>query len=252
MILSVDGVSFSYPSSKVLEDVSFEVGSGDMVAILGPNGVGKSTLLRCIGGLLRPGSGEVLVDGSDTGPMSTRDRSRLIASVTQEEQRARVKVSESVLLGRMPHISFNASPYDEVVARRCISLMGIDHLADKFTDEISGGEYRMVQVARALAQKPRVLLLDEPTSNLDLCNQYAVMQKVRDVIRANDMAAVAVMHDINLALRFADRVLMVKGGRIAYAGDVSTVDGGSVEDVYGIKAYVEEVHGFRTVVPYNG
>jgi len=249
MKLDVCGVSFSYPSRQILEDITFEVTQGQIVAILGPNGVGKSTLLSCISRTANAFSGDVNIDDTDIKSLSRRDLAKLVAVVAQSNDTSHLKVFESVLLGRRPNVVMDASSRDLIITKRVIELMGIEHLSMKYMDEISGGECQLVRIARAITQEPKLLLLDEPTSNLDISNQYQVMETVRKVVKNNDMAAIIVIHDLNLAMRFADRFILVKGGRIHSAGDVSVITPDSLREVYGIDAYVETVKGIPSVIP---
>lgn len=249
MRISVDGISFEYPSKKVLEGVTFDVAPGEMVAILGPNGVGKSTLLSCISRAISPSEGRVEIDGVDTSGLSRRDLAKLVSVVSQGSDAPHTKVFESVLLGRRPNVVLDASDKDLIITERVIALMELEHLSMKYMDEVSGGEGQLVRIARAIAQQPKVLLLDEPTSNLDISNQYKVMDTVKNVVAGNGMAAIIVIHDLNLALRFADRFILVKGGRIHSAGDISVITPESLREVYGIDAYVESVNGIPCIIP---
>jgi len=249
MKLAVDGITFSYPSRKVLDDVSFRVERGQIVAILGPNGVGKTTLMSCISRMINPGSGSVTIDGEDTSGLSRRELAKKVAIVIQGDERSRIRVFESVLLGRRPNVILDASEDDMIITERAIDVLGIKDLSLKYVDELSGGEAQMVRIARAFAQQPKVLLLDEPTSNLDISNQYRVLETVVRLVKSNDMAAIMVIHDLNLAIRFADRFIMMKGGRIHSAGDMSVITPESLREVYGIEAYVEEVRGIPSIIP---
>jgi len=252
MILEVGGVSFAYRSSKILDDVSLNVGPGEIASVMGPNGVGKSTLVKCIDAILRDYEGTLLVDGEDVRSMSSRERASRIAYVTQESAGSRMRVFESVLLGRKPYITMDATAKDLVITERIIDLMGIGDIAMEYMDEISGGQRQLVHIARSIAQEPSLLLLDEPTNNLDLKNQYESLDVIRRVAKANGIAVVMVIHDINLALRFSDTFIMMKEGRIAYAGGPEVVNSGSIKDVYGMDALVESVRGCRMVVPMVG
>jgi len=249
MKLDVCGVSFSYPSRKILEDITFDVSRGQMVAILGPNGVGKSTLMSCISRNANTFTGDVNIDDTNIRTLSRRNLAKLVAVVSQSNDTSHLKVFESVLLGRRPNVVMDASAKDLVITKKVIELMQLDDLSMKYMDEISGGECQLVRIARALAQEPKVLLLDEPTSNLDISNQYRVMNTLNKVVKNNDMAAVIVIHDLNLALRFADRFILIKGGRIHSAGDISVITPDSLREVYGIEAYVETVNGIPSIIP---
>ncbi len=208
MILAVEGLEFGYNSHPVLKDVRFEVCRGELFAILGNNGAGKSTLLRCLNRILTPRAGAILIDGEDLAALTRLDVARRVGYVAQRHESTRVTVFDAVLLGRRPHIRWDATEKDMAVVRGVLAALGLEEFSLRYLDELSGGELQKVIIARALAQEPRVLLLDEPTSNLDLRNQYEVLRIVKQAARERDIAAVVVMHDINLAMRFADRFLL--------------------------------------------
>jgi len=207
MILSVDGIEFSYNGRPVLRDIKFSVNRGEVLSILGNNGAGKTTLLRCINRILKPKRGTVLIDGNDLFSLSSREIARRVGYAAQRHEGGRITVFDAVLLGRKPHIGWEASEKDLEIVREVLASLSLEDLSLRYLDELSGGELQRVIIARALAQEPRVLLLDEPTSSLDLKNQYEVMKIVKDAAEERRIAVVLVMHDLNLALRFADRFL---------------------------------------------
>ncbi|MDW5563159.1 MAG: ABC transporter ATP-binding protein [Methanomassiliicoccus sp.] len=248
MMLDVDGVGFKYRSVPVLDNVTFSAGKAEVVSILGPNGVGKTTLLKCMNGILKAKDGTVLVDEEDLGRMSKLDVAKRIGYVAQRGDSGRVTVFESVLLGRKPHIRWDISKKDVQLAGKMIDLLGLTPIAMSYVQEISGGEFQKVQIARALVQEPKVLLLDEPTSNLDLSNQCRIMSSVRDMVKMNGISAIMTMHDLNLAIRYSDRFILLRGGRIYAAGGVEVLTPEAIEDVYGISVFVEVIRGQPTVV----
>ncbi|MDR3206685.1 MAG: ABC transporter ATP-binding protein, partial [Candidatus Methanoplasma sp.] len=204
MHLDVDGVCFSYRGVRALDDVSFKAEKGEVVALLGPNGAGKTTLLKCLNRILEPGGGAVAVDGVDMHGLSLRGAAKQMGYVAQRGETSRTTVFDAVLLGRRPYIEWGVGENDLRITERILKTTGLDRMALRYIDEISGGEYQMVQIARALAQQPKVLLMDEPTSSLDIANQHMVMRLVRNVVKRNDMVAVITMHDLNLAVRYSD------------------------------------------------
>ncbi|UAL08077.1 MAG: ABC transporter ATP-binding protein [Candidatus Methanogranum gryphiswaldense] len=249
MFFKVDGMEFSYKSEKVLEDISFEIERKEMVALLGPNGVGKTTLMKCINRILKPSCGSVLLEGLDLTDTDRRTISRNVGYVSQRGETSRLTVFDSILLGRRPHIEWDATEKDISITSRVIHLMELDHLSLKYVDEISGGEYQLVQIARAIVQQPRVILLDEPTSNLDLSNQHMIMHMVSNLVSCNDMAAVMTIHDLNLAIRHSDKFILMKDGRIFAAGDKGIITPENIKRVYNIDAYVDEIRGYPRVMP---
>jgi len=249
MFFKVDGIEFSYKSEKVLEDISFEIERGEMVALLGPNGVGKTTLMKCINRILKPSCGSVLLEGLDLTDTDRRTISKNVGYVSQRGETSRLTVFDSILLGRRPHIEWDATEKDISITSRVIHLMELDHLSLKYVDEISGGEYQLVQIARAIVQQPRVILLDEPTSNLDLSNQHMIMHMVSNLVTCNNMAAIMTIHDLNLAIRHSDKFILMKNGRIFVAGDKGIITPENIKRVYNIDAYVDEIRGYPMVMP---
>lgn len=249
MRFDVEGIEFSYSSDPTISGVSMSVGDGDVVSILGPNGVGKTTFLKCLNGILHPGLGTAVIDGRDLVGMSARETAREIGYVAQRGEVSRITVFESVLLGRRPHIVADTTQADLRLTGRVIEMMGLQSLSSRYVDELSGGQYQLVQIARAFAQHTKVILFDEPTSSLDPNNQYHVMGLIRNVVKANGMAAVMVVHDLNLAIRFSDRFVLMKGGRVFAAGGKEVITPENIREVYGMDVYVEEIHGITVVVP---
>ena len=249
MKLRISDISFSYDSEDTISGITFEAGEGEMVSILGPNGVGKSTLLKCIDDIQRPASGTVEIDGMSTRGMTRSEISKTIGYVPQDQYRSGSTVFDSVLIGRKPHIGSDVTDRDVRLVSRIIDAMGLSHISQRKVDEISGGEYQMVQIARALAQGPKVLLLDEPTSNLDLRNEYEILHMIAHIVRENSMTAVMTNHDLNLALRFSDRFILMKDGRIFAAGGPEIITPENIRSVYGIEVSVGEVDGHKVVVP---
>ena len=246
----VDNISFAYRNKKVLVDISFTVEKDDVVSILGPNGVGKTTLIKCISKVLTPASGAVFMEGVDLHQMSKRDIAKNIGYVAQKSETSKTTVFDSVLLGRRPHFEWDITQKDVRLAGRVIHLLGLDDLALKYVDEISGGEYQLVQIARVLVQQPRVILLDEPTSSLDLSNQHMIMHLIRNIVKKNHMAAIMIIHDLNLAIRHSDKFVLMKQGMVYAAGGHEVITPENIKVVYNIDAYVERVRGIPVVIPH--
>lgn len=250
MSLEANDIVFSYARNRrVLEGVSASVLPGSFLAILGVNGCGKSTLLSCMNDLLKPAQGTVLLDGREIAEISRGERAEKMALVAQHNHAGRLAVYDAVLLGRKPHVKGAPSEDDLRVVDEVIAELGLGPYALRYVDELSGGEYQKVILARAFAQQTGVLLLDEPTNNLDPANQQEVMKVVRRAVDKRCLAAAAVLHDVNLALRYCDRFLMMKGGKVAVQGGPEVVTEESVELVYGMEADVIEHNGRRIVVP---
>ncbi|NNJ62027.1 MAG: ABC transporter ATP-binding protein [Dactylosporangium sp.] len=249
MMLSVAGLSFSYPSRPVLRDVDFDLSAGDFLAVLGVNGAGKSTLLKCVNRILNPGAGVVLVQGEPAARLSRRELARRIGYVAQRQATGGTTVFDAVLLGRKPHIQWEASRKDLEVVQRALETLELEEYALRYTDELSGGEQQKVVIARALAQEPRVLLLDEPTSSLDLKNQLEVARIIRRVATQQRIGAVVSVHDLNLAIRFANKFLLLKDGEVFAAGGLEVMTPETIESVYSVPVAIQRFAGVPVVVP---
>lgn len=249
MNLSVRDLAFSYSAAPVLRGVSFDVARGECVAVLGDNGAGKSTLLKCVNRLLTAQAGSIAIEGEDVGRLKGAQLARMVGYVPQNLAFSDSTVFDAVLMGRRPYIRWEAAEKDLEIVADLLDSMHLAHLALRRVNELSGGERQKVAIARALAQQPRVLLFDEPTSSLDIRNQIDVVNMIRMVATENDLSAIVTMHDLNLALRFADRFLMLKDGVICAAGDKGVVTPETIRVVYGLEAAVGEVAGHPVVVP---
>lgn len=249
MILSVNNVRFSYKSRPVLNRVSFGLKKNELLAILGPNGVGKTTLLKCINAILKPQGGAILIEEKDLLSLSRMEIARDIAYVAQRNEAGRLTAFDAILLGRRPHIRWKIGTVDLKKADAIIRTFGLEDLALRYLDEMSGGELQKVSIARALVQEPAVLLLDEPTSSLDLRNQQEILETIRHIVTGHGMAGVMTMHDLNSALRFADKVLFMRNGEIYSASAKAEVTPEVVEAVYGLPVTIENVRGHPVVMP---
>ena len=249
MILDIQGLVFSYNSHPVLDEVRFSLRAGELLAILGPNGVGKTTLLKCINAIHRPRAGSIMLDGRDLLRMTPGRIARDVGYVAQRTEAARLTVFDAVLMGRTPHIRWKVSEGDLRMVDAVLDSLGLKALALRHIDRLSGGELQKVAVARTLVQEPRLLLLDEPTSSLDLKNQVAIMGLVRRVVDEHGIAAAMTMHDLNTALRHADSFLLLKDGAIHAHGPASDMTGEMVEEVYGLAVDRVEVAGRPFIIP---
>lgn len=210
-----------YGPAPVLSGVSLDVPEGAFVGLVGPNGAGKSTLLRCLHGALRPRAGRVLLGGRDLASMRPAEVAREVGVVPQGSHVAfPVDVAYFVGLGRFARERFLGGPtaHDRAVVARCLDELGLAPLAHRPVDELSGGELRRVLIAQALAQEPRALLLDEPVQQLDLRHQLEVMAFARAFARRGGTSALAVLHDLGLAARYCDLLVLLHEGRVLAAG----------------------------------
>jgi iron complex transport system ATP-binding protein len=225
-MLQVDSLSVSYGERAVLHEVSFSVAQGEVLGLIGPNGAGKSTLIRALSGVLPTRAGHVLVEGRSLHGMGAADLARHLAVVPQARSLPPAFTAwETVLLGRTPYLNWlgQVSSRDEEIARDAMRRTDTLSLAERRVGELSGGEQQRVLLARALAQSTPILLLDEPTSNLDLQYQLSLLEQVRRLAKQDALSVVLVLHDLNLVARYCDQVALLVEGRIARHGTVDAV-----------------------------
>jgi iron complex transport system ATP-binding protein len=253
--LDLTGVSFAYDSEPVLSGVDLAVESGRFFGLLGPNGSGKTTLLQLFSGAIRVDSGAVKVLGREVGAWDRRELARLVAVVPQRFDLAfPFTVQEVVLLGRVPHrgpLALDRAE-DLQVAREAMQAVEVEHLAARRMHELSGGEFKRVVVAKALAQQPRILLLDEPAAHLDVRHQVSLYELIEDIRRRTGFTVVSAMHDLNLAAAYCDRVALLSQKKIARTGGVEEVmTYRNLRDVFGTEIYVgvNELTGHRLFTP---
>ena len=247
-MIEIKNISFSYGKSDVLKDVSFDIRKGECVGVLGNNGAGKSTLITCLNKIRTPKTGSVYVDNQDILKMDRQKTAQTISYVAQKNEISQMTVFDSVLLGRKPYIKWAVSQEDINICEEIIEKIGLSKFKLRYIDELSGGELQKVMLARALVQQPKLMLLDEPTSNLDPKNQYGMMELVQSLTIERGISSVIVLHDLSLALRFCDRFLFLKGGAVYKYGNESVVTPETIESVYGITSAIEVVNGRKIVV----
>jgi len=253
--IKVEGLFFSYDERMVLEGIDLSVGRGEFWGILGPNGAGKSTLLQIIGGWLRPQRGEVRLFSRLLVDWPRTELARRMALIPQKfEVSFPFTVEQLVMFGRHPHRRslFFDSDEDRRVVQRCLEETGMAALADRPWHNLSGGEQKRVMVARALAQQPQVLLMDEPAAHLDIRQQVALLKMVDDIRRREGLTVLAVMHDLNLAAAFCGRLALLKQGRMVVSGSLEEVmTYRHLREVFETDVYVgvNEITGHRIFVP---
>lgn len=249
-MIEVQDISFSYGKRRILDHVSFSLDYGTTLGILGNNGVGKSTLITCLNKIRKPEDGRVLLDGKDLLQMGRIETARMVAYVPQKAETTQATVYDTVLLGRRPYMKWSLSQEDMDICDQVMENMGLSPIRLRQLDELSGGEVQKVLLARALVQQPKLLLLDEPTSNLDPRNQHEIMVLIRELARENQFASITVIHDLNLAARYCDRLLFLKDSRVYTCGGLETMNPETIRDVYNIEAYVTQYEGLPVVIPY--
>lgn len=255
MLFDILGVTCSYGASPVLKDANVQINKQDLVGIVGPNGSGKSTLLRAISRVLKPIHGQVLLDEKDLYQISAAEVARKIAVVSQEQGLDfPFTVKDVVMMGRIPHIKRFAreGPRDYQAAARAMELTDTGVLADRLVSELSGGEKQRVLLARALAQEPQILLLDEPTSYLDINYQIEIMELMARLRRDYGLTIITVLHDLNLASRFSDYLLVMKNGCVHAVGTPhQVITSPMIKDVYGCEVRVESANSERPYIVFN-
>ena len=249
--LKVKNVEFSYASVHVLKDICIELTTSEMLGVVGPNGAGKSTLIRCIDRILKPQHGSILLDGQNIRELHQIELARKIGYIPQSTAQVfPATVFDTVLMGRRPHLGWRSSEKDTEMVLEMLQMLNIEEFAMRDINELSGGQQQKVFIARALTQEPEVLLLDEPTSNLDIRHQLEVMDIIKNIVREKGISAIMAIHDLNLASRYADRIVMLNGGVIFSTGDpVSVLTPESIKHVYGVEAEVNNNHGKPYIVP---
>ncbi len=225
-MLNIRSLSAAYGERQVLHELTLELPSGQVLAVIGPNGAGKSTLIRVLSGVLPPRSGEILVDGRDVRRMTAQQRARMMAVVPQAVQLPPAfSGGEMVLMGRTPHLNWlgQTSDHDEQIVRQSMERTDTLELAERRVGELSGGEQQRLLLARALAQDAPVLLMDEPTAHLDLQYQVSLLSLIQELARRDQLAVLLVLHDLNLAARYADRIALLVKGELRALGNPKEV-----------------------------
>ncbi len=240
MELKIDNVCFSYSSVPVLNDISLDLKENELVSILGPNGVGKSTLIHCINRILSPTSGTVLIDGKDVSEIKLKELAKQIGYVPYSANDSfPLSVIDTVLIGRHPHTKWGTLDKDLDIVYDTLKMLGISHLAMRAFNELSAGQHQKVMLARGLVQEPVILLLDEPTSNLDVRHQLDVTKMLKRLAKEKNILIIMISHDINIAAKYSDKIILMHEGCIFDIGtpaEVITAD--NLKTVYGVTAEI--------------
>jgi len=254
-MLDIQDLTVGYGGRMVLRDVSLTVARGQIVAVIGPNGAGKSTLVRAASGVTPIERGRITIDGQALQALSPQQRARCLAVVPQTRQLPGMfTVYQTILLGRTPYLGWlgQSSPHDHAQVRWALERANLAHLATHKVGELSGGEQQRILLARALAQAAPVLLLDEPTTHLDLQHQASLLNLLRELVREKGMAALIVLHDLNLAGLYADRIALLVDGRLrAFGTPDEVLTGGNLTAVFQMPIDVipHPAHGTPLVLP---
>ncbi|MDR2809355.1 MAG: ABC transporter ATP-binding protein [Tannerellaceae bacterium] len=248
-MVNIKHLDFSYGKYDVLHDVNVQVRGGDFWAVIGPNGSGKSTLIKCIAAILHVKSGTILIDGKSSVNYTANQLAQTVAYIPQTEKGdLQSLVFDTVLAGRKPYIRWKPSEDDYGKVADVLHQLGIEHLSMRYVNALSGGQQQTVMIARALAQQTKILLLDEPTANLDLRHQLEIMNLLK-MLSFNGLTIVMSLHDINLAIRYASHVLMLKDGGVLVSDLADHVTQTHIENLYNIKVEMITNGDVRYYVP---
>jgi len=249
MKIIIHDIEFSYNGIPVLKNVNNRFEKGDFVALVGPNGSGKSTLIKCLNGILKVQKGAVLIDNKAINFFTSNDLARKIAYVPQSENKNTVlTVFDTVLLGRKPFINWKPARRDLDKTAEIIKMLHLDHVAMKDFNKLSGGQQQTVLIARALAQEPEILLLDEPTANLDIKHQIEVLEILKS-LSEKGITIIIALHDINTAVRYASKIMMLKEGKVFACGGRETITEQNIERLYDIKVKIIKDNNHFFIVP---
>lgn len=248
--LKIENIDFKYKDVDVLHDISIDLDGAQFVSILGPNGVGKSTLIHCFNNILVPDSGTVSIDDVNIRDIEPKELAKLIAYVPCTSNTSfPMDVADVVLMGRYPHSGIHKTKNDFRIVHSVLQLMHIDDLALRSFNELSAGQHQKVMLARGLAQGSRILLLDEPTANLDIKHQMEVAHLLKELSVKHDMIVIMICHDINIACRYSDRIIMLSGGTVVADGvPDETITEKNIKDVYGVDCVITTSEGKPHVV----
>ncbi len=249
-MIEVKNLSFGYGKKNplVLKNVNLKLEDGKIGILLGKNGAGKTTLFKTLLGVLKPQDGEILFQGENITGLSYREKAKKIAYVPQHIHFGDLSVYDSVLTARIAYFGFRVGKKDREVVDRIIDEMKLSEFADRNAENLSGGEKQKVAIARALAQEPQMLVFDEPTGNLDVYNEDLIIEEVKKVVAAKNIAVLSSMHDLNQALYMGDKFFLMKDGEIKYAGGEEVITPAVIKDVYGINSRIIELDHKKVVL----
>ncbi|MDP6501521.1 MAG: ABC transporter ATP-binding protein [Dehalococcoidales bacterium] len=256
--LEVENLNLAYGRNVVMKDLNFQVSPGEMVGLIGPNGTGKSTIIKAMSHVIRPHSGKILLDGKNIAEIPGSELARLIGVVPQMPLLpSTFTVFEIVLMGRNPHLGLfqYESARDMDITWQAMEKTATQSLAERRVGELSGGEIQRIVIARVLTQQPKSILLDEPTANLDINHQVEILDLIKGLCREANLSVVITLHDLNLAAQYCDRLILINKGRVHAQGTPGQVISSSnIGEVYGAEdcVYVHPVNGLPIVLVKEG
>ena len=248
-MITLSGVQFAYNGFPVIKGITHSFEKGSFTALLGPNGSGKSTIIRLINGILTPQAGTVKVMGRSAGSISAREMARDMAYVPQMQYNTfPATVFDTVLLGRNPYISWSPGKDDRRITAEILVRLGLDDIALKDVNKLSGGQRQQVFIARALAQQPSVILLDEPTANLDLRHQHEILRLLAE-LAADGLTVLVAIHDLNLALKYCSEFMILSDGQVRAEGGSEIFSEKLIEEIYGVRIKIIRHEGEMFILP---
>lgn len=242
-MLEVKNLSFQYKKEEVLSDLNFSLESGKITVLLGPNGTGKSTLINLLAGLLKCKHGSISYDGKELQKLSYRQRAEIVGYVSQKIHSTSLTVYDTILLGRIHDFGQKESKEDSEIVEEIIHELHLEAFAFRPCNELSGGELQLVMIAKAIAQDAKYLLLDEPTSSLDIKKQMLILDFVKQLCLKKNLTVLISLHDINLALQYADDLLMIKENKILYHDKASNITEEILKDTYDVNLKLIKENG---------
>lgn len=250
MVLEIENLSFSYKGDRcVLDEISLSIPSGAILGILGPNGTGKSTFIKCINGILTPKQGNICLEGKKLQEMNREEIAKIMAYVPQYTNNLfSMSVIDTVLMGRLPHTGLRFTQKDREIVFDILRRMGLEQFAFQNIKELSGGERQCIFIARAMAQEPKIIIMDEPTSSLDLHNQIFILDIVTKLAQQQEIIVIMTIHDLNLASLFCTKILMLKKGKIFAYGDVNNVlTEKNINEIYQVHTKISNQYGHKYI-----
>jgi iron complex transport system ATP-binding protein len=258
MKMELQNIWLSYTGNVVVKDVTFQIMPGEMVGLIGPNGSGKSTIIKAISRVISTYSGKILLDGKDISKTPRGELARLLSVVPQMPLLPSTFTAfEIVLMGRNPHLGLfqYEGAKDVAITWQAMKVTATQSLAERRVGELSGGEIQRLVIARALAQQPKSILLDEPTANLDIRHQIEILDLIKSLCLENNLTVLAALHDLNLATQYCDRLILINNGQVHAQGTPEEViNSQNIKEVYGAEGcvYTHPVNGLPAVLPRAG
>lgn len=250
MSLQIKNLSFGYKKNQmILNNINLEIKQGEILGILGPNGTGKTTFIKCINNIHKPNEGRILYDGNNIMNLSQLNIAKIIAYVPQYTNNFfPMNVIDTVMMGRMPYVKKNYSDEDKEIVFSIIKKMNLEKFAFRNIKEMSGGERQRVFIARAMAQQPKIIILDEPTSSLDLYNQLFILHTITKLAKENNITIIMTIHDLNLASMFCDNILMLKDAHIfAHGKPEGILTAENIYEMYKVRTEITTHENYKHI-----